>query len=98
MIEDKWKIFATSSVIAFAAEFFSDLPSAVGRRLMGTSPSCMDASDPHCLNLTNLQFNALSTAYTFSSATAAVIAAVIIEKYGNKGAVWSSTAFMVIGR
>ena len=104
--KQRWTVLTCCCLSAFTSNFFSDIVSSLSRRLQGTSLSCSVPYDQsllvikppdHCYPFSNIQYNSLTTAITYASGVAAVLASLLIGHYGQKSLIWTSSFFIVSG-
>lgn len=98
-MDTRWWILVWCSVHSFCSDFFSDEPSVLVQRLVGTADACNNStsSKDACLDLNLYQFNLVISVSSWASAVAAIVSGIVIDRYGSKITLWVCAGLLVIG-
>ena len=82
----RWPVLACTSMIAFSADYFYDVPAVLHDRFIYHAPSCFrESGREKCLHLSPARYDLLYAVYAWFGACIVPFAGILADKLGSKG-------------
>ena len=101
-MDTRWWVLFWCCVHSFFGDFFSDEPSVLVQRLVGTAAACTKnttatAARDDCLDLNLYQFNLIISVSSWASAVAAICSGIVVDRQGSERALWVCAGLFALG-